>query len=239
MNDQTAARASLRLPISLLLLGQLSYVGVTLLHAGGDANNHHAIFSTYAENAIWTAVHLGQFLSMAIMVAGLFALNLAVAASRPGANWMARIGAGAAVAALALYAALQAVDGVALKQAVNAWASAPEAEKAARFAAAEAVRWLEWGMRSYHDFALGFALLLSAAGVAMTARFSAILALLIGLSGIAYLAQGWIAGTEGFAPAQSLAIVAGWVLGLLWMVWLAVSASRESAPAAAANLAAA
>jgi hypothetical protein len=152
---------------------------------------------------------------------------------------MARIGAGAAVAALALYAALQAVDGVALKQAVNAWASAPEAEKAARFAAAEAVRWLEWGMRSYHDFALGLALLLSAAGVAMTARFSAILALLIGLSGIAYLAQGWIAGTEGFAPAQSLAIVAGWVLGLLWMVWLAVSASRESAPAAAPNLAAA
>ncbi|HVX81150.1 MAG TPA: hypothetical protein VHB23_07210 [Devosiaceae bacterium] len=239
MNDQTAARASLRLPISLLLLGQLSYVGVTLLHAGGDANNHHAIFSTYAENAIWTAVHLGQFLSMAIMIAGLFALNLAVAGSRPGANWMARIGAGAAVAALALYAALQAVDGVALKQAVNAWASAPEAEKAARFAAAEAVRWLEWGMRSYHDFALGLALLLSAAGVAMTARFSAILALLIGLSGIAYLAQGWIAGTEGFAPAQSLAIVAGWVLGLLWMVWLAVSASRESAPAAAPNLAAA
>jgi hypothetical protein len=152
---------------------------------------------------------------------------------------MARIGAGAAVAALALYAALQAVDGVALKQAVNAWASAPEAEKAARFAAAEAVRWLEWGMRSYHDFALGLALLLSAAAVAMTARFSAILALLIGLSGIAYLAQGWIAGTEGFAPAQSLAIVAGWVLGLLWMVWLAVSASRESAPAAAPNLAAA
>jgi hypothetical protein len=94
-------------------------------------------------------------------------------------------------------------------------------------------------MRSYHDFALGLALLLSAAGVAMTARFSAILALLIGLSGIAYLAQGWIAGTEGFAPAQSLAIVAGWVLGLLWMVWLAVSASRESAPAAAPNLAAA
>jgi hypothetical protein len=35
------------------------------------------------------------------------------------------------------------VDGVALKQAVNAWVDAPEAEKAARFAAAEAMRWLE------------------------------------------------------------------------------------------------
>ena len=35
-------------------------------------------------------------------------------------------------ATLALYGVLQAVDGVALKQAVNVWASAPDAEKAAR-----------------------------------------------------------------------------------------------------------
>ena len=33
-----------------------------------------------------------------------------------------------------------AVDGVALKQAVNAWASAPGAEMVARFASAEAIR---------------------------------------------------------------------------------------------------
>jgi hypothetical protein len=56
--------------------------------------------------------------------------------------------------ALGLYGVLQAVDGVALKQAVNAWASAPEAEKAARFASAETIRWLEWGTRSYQSFML-------------------------------------------------------------------------------------
>jgi hypothetical protein len=44
-----------------------------------------------------------------------------------------------------------------------AWTNAPDAEKAARFASAEAVRWVEWGMRSYHNFALGLALLLFAA----------------------------------------------------------------------------
>src|SRR4051812_14561100 len=53
------------------------------------------------------------------------------------------------VVALALYGVLQAVDGVALKHAVDAWANAPEAQKAARFASAETVRWLEWGMNSY------------------------------------------------------------------------------------------
>ena len=62
--------------------------------------------------------------------------------------------------ALGLYAVLQAVDGVALKQAVNAWVSAPEADQPARYAAAETVRWLEWGTRSYHSYTLGLALIL-------------------------------------------------------------------------------
>ena len=51
--------------------------------------------------------------------------------------------------ALALEGALQAVDGVANKQADMAFVTAADAEKAARFASAEAIRWIEWGMRSY------------------------------------------------------------------------------------------
>jgi len=70
---------------------------------------------------------------MAVIVAGLlvlfFALN--VYSGMPG--WASRFGAVSAVVTLALYGALQAVDGVTLKQAVDAWVSAPDAEKAARF----------------------------------------------------------------------------------------------------------
>ena len=40
-----------------------------------------------------------------------------------------------------------------------------ETEKAARFASAEAMRWLGWGARSYYDYALGLALLLIAAAI--------------------------------------------------------------------------
>jgi hypothetical protein len=47
--------------------------------------------------------------------------------------------------------------------------SAPEAEKAARFASAEAVRWIEWGLRSYHAFVLGLAFLLFAVALVRTA----------------------------------------------------------------------
>jgi hypothetical protein len=174
--------ASLRLPATLLLSGQLLYIVVTLLHTGGEANDHHDVFAEYADSGSWTVVHLGQFASMAILVAGLIALFSAL---HGPARATARLGAAAATATLALYGALQAVDGVALKQAVMAWASAPEADKAARFAAAEAVRWLEWGLRSYQDIALGLALLLFAAAVARTARIPRPIAALMALAGSA------------------------------------------------------
>ena len=162
-------RSSLRLSATLLLVGQLLYVVVTLFHAGGDANNHPAVFAGYARSGIWTAVHVGQFACMAIMLAGLLALFFALDAPPGTAGLAGRFGAASAVATLALYGGVLAVDGVALKQAVNAWASAPEAEKAARFASAEAIRWLEWGMRSYENFTLGLAVLLFAIAVARTA----------------------------------------------------------------------
>jgi hypothetical protein len=225
MADQTITPgASLRLAASLLLAGQIGYIAVTQLHAGGHANEHHEIFETYAQNQIWGAVHIGQFGSMTLLLAGLVVLAFVLEAGSGAARWFSRFGAVAAVASLALYGALQAIDGVALKQAVTAWASAPEAEQAGRFAAAESIRWLEWGMRSYQDFTFGLALVMF--GIAFLARKQLPRALgpVIGLSGLAYLAQGWIAGAEGFSTAQSVAIVLGWGLSLIWMIWLVVAA---------------
>jgi Domain of unknown function (DUF4386) len=227
MNNGTVSpRTSLRLPAWLLLVGQLLYIVVTQFHAGGDANNHPAIFAEYAGNRIWTAVHLGQFASLAILLAGLLALFFALDVRAGTARWAGRFGTASAAATLALYGVLQAVDGVALKQAVNAWASAPDAEKAARFASAEAIRWLEWGVRSYQNFTLGLALLLFAATVVRTAWVPRPIAYLMGLSGLTYLVQGWVAGSEGFSPTQSVAIVLAWVLSLVWMIWLVVVAWR-------------
>ena len=219
-------RVSLRLAAWLLLVGQLLYIVVTQFHAGGDANNHHEIFAKYAGSGNWTIVHIGQFASMAILLAGLLTLYPTLGRDPGAPGWAGRLGAAAAAATLALYGALQAVDGVALKQAVTAWATAPEAEKAARFATAEAIRWIEWGLRSYQDFALGLALLLFAAALVCVAWLPRLIAYLMGLSGLAYLVQGWVAGSEGFTPTQSGAIVLAWVLSLVWMIWLVVVASR-------------
>ena len=199
---------------------------VTLFHADGDANNHPAVFAEYAGSGIWTAVHVSQFACMAIMLAGLLALFFALDAQAGTARWAGRFGAVSAVTTLALYGVVLAVDGVALKQAVDAWASAPDAEKAARFASAEAIRWLEWGARSYQNFALGLAVLLFAAAVVRTAWVPQPIAYLMGLSGLTYLGQGWVAGTEGFSQTETIAIVLAEILNVAWMIWLVVVAWR-------------
>jgi hypothetical protein len=225
-------RNSLRLSAALLLVGQLLYIVVTQFHTGGPANNHPVIFAEYADSGIWTAVHLGQFAAMAILLAGLFALFFALDVPAGMARWAGRFGAASAVVALALYGALQAVDGVANKQADVAWVSAPAAEKAARFASAEAIRWIEWGMRSYQNFVLGLALLLFAGACVRTAWIPRPIAYLMGLTGLAYLVQGWVVGSEGFSQTLNIAIVLAWVLGVAWMIWLVVVAwrMRDSEP---------
>src|SRR4051794_17500486 len=127
---------------------------------------------------------------------------------------------------------LQAADGVANKEVDDAWVTAQGAEKTARFASAETVRWLEWGARSYHDYALGLALLLFAAALARTAWVARPLAYLVGLSGFAYLVQGWVVGSEGFSRTHAILILVAWVVSAAWMIWLAVIAWRIPDPVA-------
>jgi hypothetical protein len=222
-------RTSFRLSAALLLVGQLLYVVVTLLHTGGEANNHPAIFAAYAHSGIWTAVHVAQFACMATMLAGLLGLFSALDVQAATARLTSRLGAAATTATLALYGVVLGVDGVALKQAVNAWANAPEAEKAARFASAEAIRWLEWGTRSYENFTLGLAVLLAAA-VVRAARLPRPIAYVMALAALTYLVQGWLAGVEGFSPTHTLAIVAAEVLNAVWMTWLLAAAWRLPKP---------
>jgi hypothetical protein len=81
-------------------------------------------------------------------------------------------------------------------------------------------------MRSYQAYTLGIALLLFALAVARTAWISRPIAYLIGLSGLTFLVQGWVVGSEGFSPMMSNAIVVAELLDIVWMVWLLVIAGR-------------
>jgi Domain of unknown function (DUF4386) len=198
-----------------------------LLHPGREPpNDHLRTFAEYASSSSWTAVHLAQFVGLAVIIAGLLVLYLALDLQSGGPALVARLAAIAAIVAAALYGALQAVDGVALKQAVDAWASAPEADKPARFASAEAVRWLEWGTRSYHSFVFGLSLVMFGSVIAWTARAPRPIGYLMVLSGLAYVAQGWVLGSEGFSANNTIPTLAGYVLVLAWTIWILIFAWR-------------
>jgi hypothetical protein len=48
----------------------------------------------------------------------------------------------------------------------------------------------------------------------------------MGLSGLTYLVQGWVVGSEGFSETHTILILVAWVLTLGWMIWLVVIAWR-------------
>jgi len=221
-------------PEPLLLAAALLVAGVVvsavagLLHPeGADANDHPAIFAVYAASHSWTAVHLGQFVGMLLLTFGLVALFVALEPPLGAALWLNRFAVVTAGVALALYGVLQAVDGVGLKHAVNAWAFADGGEKADRFASAEAVRWLEWAVRSYQSYVFGLALVLFGATIALVAGgLPRPVGYLMGLSGLCYFAQGWIIGTSGFSAANGIPTLLGIVLVVVWSLWLLLSALR-------------
>jgi hypothetical protein len=230
-SDNTFDRAALRLAAVVLLLGALIFLAAGFLHPSREpANSHAAVFIEYAGSAQWTNIHLGQFVGMLVMIAGLLVLFFALNVNLGTPGWLARGGAVSAVVTLALYGVLQAVDGVALKQAVDAYAAAPEAEKAARFASAEAVRWLEWGVRSYQDFMLGLTFILFALVVVWTARTPRLIGYLMGLTGIGYIVQGFVTGAEGFSPKNSIPTLLSYAFWLVWSIWLLIYAWRAREP---------
>src|ERR671932_1011835 len=221
-------RSLLRISATLVVIGEVLFALVTLFHADGEANNHPAVFAEYASSGSWIAIHFGQFVFMAVLLAGLLVLSFALNVRSGALGWVGRFAAVSVVVALALYGVVQAVDGVANKHAVDAWVSAPEAEKTARFASAETMRWLEWGTSSYQTFMFALALILLATVIVGTARVPRAIGYLMGLAAIPYLVQSWVLGTEGFAIswlAGSLSVV-GLPLMLAWSIWLLIVAWR-------------
>lgn len=198
------------------LLGIVVTVIAGGMHPGTEDPNHHqAVFAEYAASMEWTLVHLGQFIGLALIVLGLLVSNATRASERPVAKYLGWLGAILAAVTLGLYAVLQAIDGVALKQAVDAWVAAPELEKAARFAVAEGVRWLEWGGRSYESLVFGATLGVFGASALLhdrPRRFEG--GAMLG-GGTAYIVQGLVVGSEGFSHNNSIPTLAAFAFLLL------------------------
>lgn len=218
---------ALKLSGVLLLVGfVLNALVTSLFHPAGSEDDHPVIFSKYADSDGWVAIHFGQFLGILIALAGLLVLHQ-VLKGRGAVGVLALLAAGAAVATGALFAVLQGVDGVALKQTVEAWDSASGSEQALRYGDAETVRWTEWGVQSYFRFFLGVTLALYGTSIVGSRRIAAWLGWVAVLAGLMSVAMGidvaYNGLASGFGDAAGLAFV---IALLIFAVGILVAGRR-------------
>ena len=229
IGSTSADRLTNRIGAVLFLLGLVVLVISTELHpAHENPMDNPAVFREYAQSDLWIAVHLGQFLGFLLVVGGLVALHFSLATRADAAAAVARFGLAAAVTTGASFTILQAVDGIALKRAVDAWASAPPDQEVAAFAAAEAIRWIEIGVNSLAFSLVGLTLVIYGIALALSTVYPRWVGWVAAAAGVAHVIRGVGVSYEGFVP--SIAALIGLALLAPWTVIMAVMMWRRSNP---------
>jgi hypothetical protein len=215
-----------RIGAAMLPLGVMVLVVTEMLHPGReDPMDFPAVFREYAHSDIWTAVHLGEYFGFLLLLGGLVALYYSVSARRGLGAELAPFGLAAAVTAAASFTVLQAVDGIALKRAVDAWVSAPVSQQSAAFAAAEALRWTEIAMNSLSFFLAGLTLFLFGLAIALGSVYPSWAGMIAMVSGAALMYDGAVVvvAYEGFVPSiiklVGLLLVAVWAFIMAVLMW--------------------
>jgi hypothetical protein len=221
----TAGRRQVMVAGATLTVGVLVSALAELIHPHHEpANNHHRVFAEYAASTAWTWVHYIQFGAALTVIIGFLLLHAAITAYGHD-SILARLGSATGVATLAVFAVNMAVDGIALKQSVDAWAVAPPNEEAARYASAETVRWLEWGANAFFQILLGTTVILFGLAIVRTAVVATGIGSVATGAGIGLVANGILTGFDGFA-ATPLAPIS-MLLFLLASTGITVDAHRR------------
>ena len=150
-NPPQFQRPLLRIGSIAFLAGVIIAIVSTAIHPSTeDPANHLLVFAEYANSDSWIAVHIGQFAGGIMVFAGGFVAlyRLLVQSESSMASVLAWIGLALAIMTASAIAILQAVDGIALKMAVDSWVAAPTEEKAITFRVAEGIRFIEYGTNS-------------------------------------------------------------------------------------------
>ena len=237
VGNTAADRLTARIGAVLFLLGLVVVIISTQLHpAHENPMDNPAVFREYAQSGLWVAVHLGQLAGFLLVIGGLIALSFSVAIRPDAAAAVARFGLAAAVMTGASFTILQAVDGIALKRAVDAWVSAPADQQVAAFAA-EAIRWIEIGVNSVSFSLVGLTLVLYGIALALSSVYPSWTGWLAVAAGIAHLIRGVGVSYLGFVPSIAaligLALLAVWTVVMVVLMWrqsnLQLAAGREMA----------
>ena len=229
-------RPMLRMGSIAFLAGMAIFLVSTILHPGReDPTNHPLVFAEYAEDKLWIASHIGQFAGGMLAFTGGFVSLFWLLHTRRSesgiASVLAWMGLAATIAAGSTLAVLQAVDGIALKMAVDSWFAVPAddgEEKTIAFRVAEGIRYIEIAANSL------FRILQGSVGVifGITILASGILRRWIGalgvFAGVATIILGVRVAYVGFATVGSIEdTVSTWTY-LAWVVILGIFMWRKT-----------
>jgi hypothetical protein len=123
-----------------------------------------------------------------------------------------------------------AVDGVALKGAVDTWAHAPAADKPAAFLAADAVRWIEKALSSFFHLLNGSTLVLLGLSVILGHATRRWLGWVGTVAGAGFLVGGVIASRTGFSPESGRFLTPALLLSAVFLIGASVSLWRATRP---------
>jgi hypothetical protein len=229
----TANRALTRFFMTATLLGATSLsVGTALHPMSVDPNDAAAAFSEYALDKYWVWSHLAQFVGVVLLTLALitFTLELEVGQSSPWGG----ITVALALALIAIAAALQAIDGVALKRVVDHWAAATAEQKSAAFEAAFAVRQIEIGLAGFLSLVTGLAIVAFGLALYLSPNGLQWFAFAAAANGVIFLASGVTQQTSGFSAASMMLSMTAGLLFMVWMVALALFTWRAQRRASTA-----
>ena len=201
----------------------LLFAGTYLHPQEADPNAAVLAFAEYASDRLWIASHLTQLAGVALIVTALLFLGQQLEAGS-GSGW-SRAAAGGAIASLAVAAALQAVDGIALKVMVDAWTAATAPQKEITFQAAFAVRQVEIGLASMLSLLFGLTAVGYGAALIIDGSYPGWVGWLAILAGVPTTVAGVVMAYTGFSalamainmPASFLFL--GWMLTLGVFMW--------------------
>ncbi|PFG39514.1 uncharacterized protein DUF4386 [Georgenia soli] len=212
-------RSLLRLGAVSIVVGLVLQFVMGLLHPSrADPNDSAAAFAEYARSDAWTAVHMGQFVGTLLIVIGLVAASRHLARQVDGAGAAAVVAGLAAVLVAAVFAVQMAVDGVALKGAVDTWVGAAEADRQAALLAAEAVRWTEKGLSAFFQLLNGVTLLMVGLAMVLGRLFPRWLGWVGVIAGLGELPGSVVVAYTGFSPTAALVLQPAAVLGAVYLI---------------------